>query len=269
MIFFRFHKIVCLISTILFSFTISLEAPAQQPQSLGEYETPPNLHAKEVLSPDLLSGNHFWVDDLVRSNGYLNIYGLNTDYGYLLANGTYQLKEREQEIAALSELEKFSNSKVFLDASKKAGINLIMAPVNMAKTVVNAVADPAETLEKVQKIPAGILGLFGDITDTVQSGFDSISGAVSNSDSNKESDLESKAKDFAIEKGLDHIGYNKKEAEWYKKLGVDLYTSNPILRDKISTIVKIETAVNIGFDFVPGIGTFGMLGKASKYIKYT
>lgn len=233
-----------------------------------EYEQLPVLRAKDVLPAGMLSGPHYRVNRNVASNGYLNLYSLSTDYGEYSVIGTYELKQRIQETAALTELQKFTDSKVFVDAAKEAGTDILTAPGRAVETVAEAVTDPKKTAQKVKKIPTGIKNLFEDISDGISSGARAVSDAVS-SDGKGEKGGPSgtqKVADMATREAADYTGYSERESELYRKLKVDPYTDNKPLRDRVRRIANIQTVVNLGSRFVPGIPNIPGVGEASKYL---
>ncbi|NLF25878.1 MAG: hypothetical protein GX589_09520, partial [Deltaproteobacteria bacterium] len=66
--------------------------------------------------------------------------------------------------------------------------------------------------------------------------------------------LKGEVVDQGTEIALRYIGYSQKESAWYEKYELDPYTTNRPLREKISRIVTVQSVVNLGFKFVPGIG---------------
>jgi hypothetical protein len=66
--------------------------------------------ATEVLSKDLLKGPHQRVEDQVQSDGYLNDYTINSDYGEFEAFSTAMLRTRIGGIDALAELDDLSHT---------------------------------------------------------------------------------------------------------------------------------------------------------------
>ena len=56
--------------------------------ALADHETADDLQASEVLSPELMSGERFKVDERVKNDGYLNYYTLHSDFGNFEAVST-------------------------------------------------------------------------------------------------------------------------------------------------------------------------------------
>ena len=85
-----------------------------------EYETPGVLDAYEILPPNLLEGENFWLSRRVVSYGLNNRYTINSHFGKFEANGEDMLRVREHEIKAIDGLREIKKSKAFGDAVKKA-----------------------------------------------------------------------------------------------------------------------------------------------------
>ncbi len=256
------HRFFISSFVILLSAIPAVSASAQDGKESSGFEQPPVVKAPNVLPPALISGPHYKVAGPVRSNGYLNIYDLHTDYADYEVNGTFELKQRIRETAAMAELQKFTDSKVFRDAAKKAGVDIVTAPIRAVETVADAVTDPGGTAKRLQKIPAGLTSFFEDISDQVSSGAKAVTGAFKD-DSKGSSE---KLADTAVKEAADYSGYSEKSAEWYKKLGVDPYTTNKPLRGKVNRIISIQTVVNVGTWFVPGIPGIPGVGEATRYL---
>lgn len=236
--------------------------PAPQKAS---YETTPTKAAVDLLPKELRSGPGYSVESPIKTDGFLGVYYVNTRYGRYKVRGRYALMSLIHELDALKQLDGFSDSKVFLDAAKEAGINIVTAPIRGAQAVYDAVTEPSKTYETIKKVPAGVMGLFSEIGDAFDSGYKSVKRSITGSESKNEgkegdSALTEEASEMATKAALDYIGYNKHEAKWYEMVQVDPYTRNKPLRDKISRISSVQSAVGLGFKFVPGIGGIPYLG---------
>ena len=130
-----------------------------------DWETPPELAARDVVPDELFRGKHHEVRPEVINDGYLNYYRIDTDFGEMEAYGTFDLRVRVQEIEALAKLQELSKLDVFLQA-----------PVDEAKQPFALLADlfghPVATLKGV---PTGVERVFtrpiyrvGEAWDEVQ-----------------------------------------------------------------------------------------------------
>jgi hypothetical protein len=106
----------------------------------SDVEPMPVLRASEVLPANLLSGPYHRVNEEVRSDGYLNYYTIESDFGPFAAQSNLMLAVRVREFAALAELERVSKSEVFARAAVDAGLSPARAVVSFARNPVRTVA---------------------------------------------------------------------------------------------------------------------------------
>lgn len=108
------------------------------------YATPPvELKAEDVLPENILRGENYTVDTVVRNDGLINTYRLSTKYGPLEVESTAVLLERIRELVAMSAMEEMDRKKVFGDslvegikAPFKGAANLVKKPVETTKSIV-------------------------------------------------------------------------------------------------------------------------------------
>src|SRR5215470_8169706 len=95
------HKLVIgLGSAFIVLLLIGVPASAQQ-----GYENPAVLSASKILSPELLSGPNFRVQEKVTNDGYLNTYQIDSKFGTFTAVSTAMLRKRIGEINAMVVME--------------------------------------------------------------------------------------------------------------------------------------------------------------------
>jgi len=63
-----------------------------------DFETPPVLKATEVLPSEMQRGDHFEVQEQIRSDGFMNYYVVDSDFGQFEAYGNPALAKLIQEI---------------------------------------------------------------------------------------------------------------------------------------------------------------------------
>lgn len=137
-----------------------------------DFEQLPTFRAGEILPASVAKGDRHQVEDEVKNVGYLNHYGIESDFGHFEAIGTAQLIIRLREISALGELDELSNTKVFADA-------VLAGATQSAKVVASVAKHPVETIKGV---PAGIGKLFGRTKRTVEAGYEAGKDLVTNDD---------------------------------------------------------------------------------------
>jgi hypothetical protein len=253
-------------ATALLAQHSTLHAAPQNPQ----FEKPTILSASKLLPPSLLEGPYHRVSERVTSDGYFNNYRIESKFGVMTVEGRQLLETRVGEMNALAELDKLSSSSVFADAAYKAGKGIITAPVRIVEKTAKTLSDPEKLGDTLAAVPEGAERLFSwayrkgkgavqAIGDAVSSDSDNKKPAKSATPSESSSISTSEAIDQGTKFGLKYIGYTKREREWFRKLHVNPYTSNELLRSEIIRVAGIETAVGTAFRFVPGLGLLGEL----------
>jgi hypothetical protein len=202
------------------------------------YEGPRTFKASEVLQPAQVKGPHFQVAGAVPTEGYFHEFSITTDYGPMEAEGMSLLLARLNEVRALAELDKVSKSEVFL---KAAGTSV----VNVGKGVASAVQDPGATAKGV----GGGIKRFG--TNLGRKAKRTSDKAVDSAKSDDEKaagdekSTEKKAADAAGGVANSVLGVSGASRRWAQKVGVDPYTSNPVLKKALSDIGKVDAAGGI------------------------
>jgi hypothetical protein len=199
------------------------------------YEGPRTFQAAEILKPEQVKGPHFVVGPEVKTEGYFHVFQLKTDFGAIEAEGRSMLMLRELETKALAQLAEVSKSDVFL---KAAGTSV----ANVGKGVSAAAADPEATAKGVG---AGMKKFGTNLGRKAKRGADQATEAVKADDKPQEGASKSTS-DKAAEAGTgianSALGVNKGARKWAQKVGVDPYTTNPILKKQLSDIGKVDAA---------------------------
>ena len=171
----------------------------------GGYEPAAILSAAKILPPELLAGPNHRVDERVYNDGYLNKYTIQSKFGGFVAVSTPMLRKRIQEVNALVRMEQIQGTKEFTSSLKEAGTDTLVGFKNL-------VTSPVDTVK----------GAASGLAVAFRRAGDAISGA-------KRSDAEdSKIKDL--------IGFSKTKREYAYQLGVDAYTDNEKLQDRLNEI---------------------------------
>jgi hypothetical protein len=259
-------RLVSTLSILLLGITLSASSALAQSQQPNSYETPPVLKASQILPPKLLKGPHFRVTERVTNDGYFSNYRIISDFGNLDVEGQQLLEIRVGEMAALSEMDKLSSSKVFTDAAVEAGKAAVVGPIKAVGKAVDTITDPDKLSDTVAGIPEGAEKLFSWAYRQAKGAASAVSDTVSPSDDKKESSGSGVTTSGTLKAGkkagLEFIGYSKRERNLFRKFQINPYTSNQLIKDEIVRIAGIETAVGTAFKFVPsytliqGVGTF-------------
>jgi len=169
------------------------------------YEAPPILSAAKILPPELVAGPHHRVQEQVRNDGYLNIYTIDSKFGQFTAVSTAMLAKRVQEINALAVMDQIKGTKEYTSSIKEAGLDTLAGMKNL-------ITSPVQTVK----------GAVSGVGSAFRRAGDALTGP-------KRSDAEdSRVKDW--------IGFSKTKREYAYQLGVDVYSDNKILQDRLDEL---------------------------------
>jgi hypothetical protein len=209
--------------------------PAQPGAAGGQYEEPPVVNAADLLPASALSGPGFSVQPQVPTNGAMGQYTIVADASVFRGDaGTYyvesldMLKIRLSEIPAIAQLENISETGVFATALASSAERPVTDAANM-------VTHPMDT---VTGLPSGVGQLFG----RVSLGAEQITSAASNSFGSGQA---------AGETGnatLTALGYDQVRRDLARKLHVDPYTSDPILKKELNHVAWVMFSARMTVD---------------------
>ena len=183
------------------------------------YEAEPVLNAKDLATPELLKGPHFTVDPKVPVKGFLERFTIRSTYGTFEANGLRMLPIRVNEVEAIAKLDDLSKTKEFADAAGRA----IARPVT---STVNMLVHPVET---ITGFPDGVGRLF----DRIKLGTERVYQAATAPDQSGGARAEEASKRVGMAT-ITALGFEKERRDLAKSLGVDPYTTNPVLSEKLT-----------------------------------
>lgn len=220
-----------------------------------DFETVPDRTPGELLAAPMVSGPNFHVVDPVHGDGLMNRFVLETRFGTFDAYGRVALAIRLREIAALTELSKTSDIQIV------AG-GMAQGVESEVKTATGVVTHPVQT---VTGIPHGIAHLFGGYKARGQEvAADARSSASSSGGTDSARRAGEKTEQAARSYAEHYLGITTAERDYYRKLGVDPYTDNRVLRDTIRRDARITAGADFGMRFVglPGIPGIGLAQRA-------
>jgi len=219
-----------------------------------KYEKIHNLKANEQLPAKIIRTDYYQIDPVVKSNGFLNIYTIKSDFGDYKATGNLSLLVLIRELYALNELKNLSKSKVFIEAAANSATGSIESMFHIA-------TKPVET---VKGVPGGVSRLFKRSKDTAGTVYEGskdaageAAGYVTGSDDEKGAEGEDGKNlgETAVDttgKAADwFFGVSAGQRKWAKKLGVDPYTRNELLQNALREVAKIDRAGNFAVRFAP------------------
>ncbi len=225
---------------------------AATPALAADYEGPRTFQASEVLAPAQVKGPHFEVAPEVPTEGYLHVFQLQTDFGPLEVEGRSMLVLREHETQALARLDDVSKTGVFV---KAAGSSLL----STGKGVVSAVKDPEATAQGI----GGGLKRFGTnlgrmARRTGDKAVDAVKGEdKTGGDEDARAEKSTGQKAAAAGEGVANavFGVNSAVRRWAQKVGVDPYTTNPLLRKALFEIGRVDAGGRLATRVVVPIPT--------------
>jgi hypothetical protein len=218
------------------------------------YEPPAVLRAAELVPAELLQDPLYRIDEQVPTDGLRAHVVLRSDLGDFEADGPGMVAVRASEIKALAVLAKTETSEIFqqaLQASLK----------RTGQSLKTAVTHPVETIKGV---PAGVGRFFDRVSRDVKTGAQKVGERVGEMQASKEKgepgpgmgQVAQEAGHGMATAGESVIGYDDSRRRLAKHLGVDPYTTNPVLSKKLDDAAWAVWGAEFGPDrligFVPG-----------------
>jgi hypothetical protein len=211
--------------------TIAVGGAGTAVHSASGFEKNPVFQAKDLVAPELLKGPHFTVDSRVPVKEFLYRFSLRTDYGIFQVHGAHMLQIRVREVYAIAQLEDMSKTKEFADAAARAVARPVTSTVHM-------LMNPVQTVEG---LPSGIDRLFGRI----ELGAEQVATAATAPGQSTGQQMES-ATERVGSITVTALGYEKERRDLAKSLGVDPYTTNPVLSKKLSDMAWVAFSGRFG-----------------------
>ena len=236
-------------------------------------EVEPVVDAVSLVQPALLSGPDFSVDPHVELRGYMAHFMLDTKVGPLNADSVEILADREAELPAIDAIEKVTRSDAFV---KAAGAKFVATGAALGKIVLH----PIDT---VLGIPAGVARYFGNKIKKVATQAQTASDRVARELGTSGNPYPADQGPMTDARGGDDGGGRKREKHWYssvtreaereikrqlkysevkrtlaKELGIDPYTGNPYVQERLSELAWVGTGGN--FSATGALGAVGGVG---------
>lgn len=248
-------------------------APALACANTASFEEEPVVDAASLVQPALLSGPGFSVDPHVELRGYMARFTLDTPYGPLQADSVEILAEREAELPALEALDGVTRSDAFLRA---AGHRIGTTASALAQVVLHPV-------DSVLGIPVGVARYFGRRLERIAAQAQAVSDRAARrlgnegdpypADEGPMTDGRDDGNDGAPRKGghwyssiareaarefKRQVKYGQARRDIAQRLGIDPYTRNPYVQERLSALAWVASAGSFGAGSAIGaIGGFG------------
>ena len=257
-------------------------APTQRvagAQTRADFEAPPTLAARDLVPAERLQGPGYRVDDAVPTDGFLATYTVRSDYGVFTARGPGMLEIRLSEVSGLRQLEAISKSDAFVEGLKASATEfggqvkqLVTNPVDTVKGIPEGVGRFFERVSRGAKTGAQKLGDTKAAQDAPAPPPPGPGAALPGASARGAStpatqpDVTTEAAKAAGGVTRDAFGFDDRRRQLAKEVGVDPYTTNPVLAKQLDDIAWAAFAGGLGVtalkSMVPGsmvIGTSAML----------
>src|SRR5215510_7569836 len=206
-------------------FALLVAAPAASmtlASQAGALELPKPEPAEKYLGK-AVTGSNYTVKPMVRSDGVMRIFDVDTPYGKFVFDGVEFTKLRLHELDAVAALEKMSQSEAFGKAFGRAALGPI-------KFGADLITNPGDT---VQRSLSGIGNMF-----------DRVGAGLSNTRADRDSLVDSL------------LGVSDTQRELAVSLDVDPYTDFPPLAQRLKEMASAMAGgglpVKAGLSLVPG-----------------
>lgn len=235
----------------------------------ADYETPPTLHASELAPGTPLTGAVYTVEDGVPTDGFLTHFAIQSIFGNFTAVGPGALDVRIREIEAIGQLQDLEQSEEFQKGAKAAAGKTL-------EGLQHFVDEPTETLKS---IPEGVGRFFQRTYRSAKTGVQKLGdaregrmagtapangpgshlpGGVSAPGSTATNMYAAGAK-AAGNATLNALGFDDTRRRLAKQLGVDPYTTNPVLAKKLDDAAWAGFAGDLGTDLLTAMIPGGAL----------
>lgn len=199
-----------------------------------DFEAPVSYQASKILPANLVKGPHHKIAEDVTAESFYQEFRIVSDYGEMVAEGRTVLSTRLTEVDALARLSEVSKTEVF---AKAAG----GAVLNVGKGVAAVVKDPGAT---AKGIGAGVKRMGVNLGRKGKRAAESATADDKKTDPEPKS-TEEQAAAAATSAASSVLGINKSARKWAQELGVDPYSTNPVLHKALVDIGKIDAAGSI------------------------
>lgn len=231
----------------------------------ADYESPPSIPFDMVFPDVAIKGDNYSVAPSVPTDGFLTRAVIDSEFGEFVALGPGMLEIRLHEIDALVKLQTFEASDEFQRGAKESAQEKLSGLKQVYEKPKEAAAGISAGVSRFFKrsyraTKTGVQTINDVVHDRTPG---SIEGAGAKLPGNQQSqalpDSESKYKKAAKASGstaVNILGFDDSRRKLAKRLGVDPYTTNPVLDEKLDEVTWSIFAGDFGIDvatsLIPG-----------------
>ena len=228
----------------------------------ADYESPPSIPFDKVFPDVAIKGEHYSVEPSVPTDGFLTRAVIKSEFGDFIALGPGMLEIRLHEIDALAKLQTFEASDEFQRGAKESAQEKMSSLKQIYDKPKEAAAGISEGVSRFFKrsyraTKTGVQTVNDVIHDKTPG---SIEGAGAKLPGSAQSqalpDSESKYKKAAKASGstaVNILGFDDSRRKLAKRLGVDPYTTNPVLDEKLDEVTWSIFAGDFGIDLATSL----------------
>ena len=228
----------------------------------ADYQSPPSIAFDKVFPDVAIKGEHYSDAPSVETDGFLTRTVIKSEFGEFIALGPGMLEIRLNEIDALAKLKTFEASDEFQRGAKESAQQKMSSLKQIYDKPKEAVAGISEGVSRFFKrsyraTKTGVQTVNDVIHDKTPG---SIEGAGANLPGSAQSqalpDSESKYKKAAKASGstaVNILGFDDSRRKLAKRLGVDPYTTNPVLDEKLDEVTWSIFAGDFGIDLATSL----------------
>ena len=191
-------------SAALLAFVTSFLSLAGAVSAQDEFENGTTYRAADLLSANIIAGNHYRIADKVQSDGFMFTYTVDSEFGKFRATGDYALQKLLNEIQVIAALKEISRTEAF----GKSIVHAAKSPLRFGESLIT---DPVDT---VTGIPRGLFSIFENVGEAVTS--------------EQDPSEDSRAKQALL--------VSSWKRDYCAKYYCDVYSSNSVLQEELNRI---------------------------------
>jgi len=247
---------------------------SQHGYTAESFEQPPTLSAAK-LEPNIpLQGKHYQVDSKVPTDGFLAHYTIRSELGNFRAVGPGSLAVVINEINAIATLQQIDKKGRVTKGAKKSADDMV-------EGVKSFVDKPEETLKG---IPSGVGRFFQRSYRNLKTGAQKVQdrregreagapadgpgallpGGVADQPKSEQGNVYVDATQALGSATIDALGFDEDRRQLARELGVDPYTTNPLLDKELDEVTWAAFAGNFSVDIATSMVPGGILLSSSQ-----
>lgn len=216
-------------------------------QATSRYEAAPRLPGADLVPAALLSGPLHTVAEPIALDGFVGRFDIDSRFGQFRVLGADLFAVRVRELAAIKALGDVSESAAFQEALARSA----QAPVQL---IGNAFTNPSGTVENVATGFGTVLGRAGRVaTVGARAVGDAKSDMVAPASRPAAPSAQPTGEELPPAFTGDPFGFNRARREWAKELGIDPYTTNPVLRVRLDQVARATFSGNFAVNVTLGL----------------